>query len=80
VPLAVEFHPEARADLYGAIDWYDDERLGLGTAFSAAVPVIGDTGDEDSPRARPRAPVVTPYMSVSTGAPTPPAFFPVHIA
>ena len=34
---AVEFHPEARADFYDAIDWYENERPGLGTAFVGAV-------------------------------------------
>ena len=35
--LAVKFHPGARDDLHEAIDWYNDERAGLGSAFSDAV-------------------------------------------
>lgn len=35
--LSVEFHPDAKADLYGAMEWYNGERAGLGTAFVATV-------------------------------------------
>ena len=35
--LVVEFHPDAQEDLYGAMDWYNAERAGLGNAFVAAV-------------------------------------------
>lgn len=35
--LAVEFHPDARSDFYDAIDWYENERPGLGGAFTDAV-------------------------------------------
>lgn len=37
MPLAVEFHPEARTDFYDAFDWYENERPGLGATFSTAV-------------------------------------------
>lgn len=37
MPLAVEFHPDARTDFYDAIDWYENERPGLGVAFTGAV-------------------------------------------
>ena len=35
--LAVEFHPDAQEDLYGAMHWYNAERAGVGDAFVAAV-------------------------------------------
>lgn len=35
--LALEFHPEADAELTEAVDWYDAERRGLGAAFLVAV-------------------------------------------
>ncbi|HSE43839.1 MAG TPA: hypothetical protein VLA89_00765, partial [Gemmatimonadales bacterium] len=31
------FRPEAEAELLDARDWYEAERVGLGTAFAAAV-------------------------------------------
>jgi plasmid stabilization system protein ParE len=37
VSRSVEFHPDAQEDLYGAMDWYNRESAGLGTAFVAAV-------------------------------------------
>jgi plasmid stabilization system protein ParE len=37
VPLAVEFHPEARDDFDNAIDWYNRERPDLGARFVDAV-------------------------------------------
>lgn len=35
--LSVEFHPDAQEDLYGAMDWYNNERAGLGSTFVTAV-------------------------------------------
>ena len=37
MPLAVEFHPEARDDFDHAIDWYNRERPDLGARFVRAV-------------------------------------------
>lgn len=35
--LASGFHPEARAEFYGAIDWYDKRAEGVGSRFETAV-------------------------------------------
>lgn len=32
-----EFHPEARAELFADVDWYDERELGLGERFGVAV-------------------------------------------
>lgn len=34
--LASGFHPEARAEFYGAIDWYDKRAEGVGSRFETA--------------------------------------------
>jgi plasmid stabilization system protein ParE len=35
--LAVVFRPEAQIDLLETLDWYEDQRPGLGEGFSAAL-------------------------------------------
>jgi plasmid stabilization system protein ParE len=37
MPLRVLLEPEARADLAEAFDWYENQRLGLGSEFLAEV-------------------------------------------
>jgi hypothetical protein len=47
------FRPEAEAELLDARDWYEAERLGLGTVFAAAVETAV-TAILDNPSAYPR--------------------------
>lgn len=35
--LAFDFHPEARAEFVAAVDWYDEQGVGLGEKFEVAV-------------------------------------------
>ena len=35
--LGFEFHPEARAELFADVDWYDAREFGLGERFEVAV-------------------------------------------
>jgi toxin ParE1/3/4 len=35
--LGFEFHPEARAELFADVDWYDEREFGLGERFETAV-------------------------------------------
>lgn len=35
--LAFDFHPEARAEFFADVDWYDDREAGVGARFEVAV-------------------------------------------
>ena len=35
--LAFEFHPEARAEFFAGVDWYDERETGVGAQFGVAV-------------------------------------------
>jgi len=35
--LAFDFHPEARAESFADVDWYDDREFGIGASFEVAV-------------------------------------------
>ena len=35
--LAFNFHPEARAEFFADVDWYDEREFGLGARFEVAV-------------------------------------------
>jgi toxin ParE1/3/4 len=35
--LGFDFHPEARAEFFADVDWYDDREFGLGGRFELAV-------------------------------------------
>ena len=48
--LVFEFHPEARAELFADVDWYDAREPGLGERFELAVRAAVDTA-ADSPEA-----------------------------
>jgi len=41
--LTSDFHPEARAEFFAAIDWYDERQIGLGERFEAAVAAALDS-------------------------------------
>lgn len=43
-----EFHPEARAELFADVDWYDERENGLGERFEVAVRAAVDAA-LDSP-------------------------------
>lgn len=34
---AFEFHPEARAEFFADVDWYDEREFGVGARFETAV-------------------------------------------
>jgi len=47
--LDFRFHPEAAAEFYADIDWYDDQEVGIGGRFAEAIraavdAAIGDPG------------------------------------
>jgi hypothetical protein len=48
--LGFDFHPEARAEFFADVDWYDDREVGAGQRFEAAVRAAIDTA-VDSPNA-----------------------------
>ena len=35
--MSFSFHPEAEEELFGAIDWYEDQEPGLGRSFALEV-------------------------------------------
>lgn len=50
--LGFDFHPEARAEFFAEVDWYDAREAGLGTRFEGAVRSAIDDAC-DSPEAWP---------------------------
>jgi len=50
VTLAFDFHPEARAEFFASVNWYDDREFGVGTRFEGAVRKAIDSAVE-SPEA-----------------------------
>ena len=45
--FAFEFHPEADAELFADVDWYEDRESGLGRRFLGAVRSAVDAAVED---------------------------------
>jgi hypothetical protein len=41
-----DFHPEARAELFADVDWYDEREAGAGERFEAAVRAAIDAAVE----------------------------------
>ncbi|HET6563233.1 MAG TPA: hypothetical protein VFG72_15270 [Marmoricola sp.] len=35
--LGIDFHPEARAEFFADVDWYDEREIGMGERFEVAV-------------------------------------------
>lgn len=74
--LASRFHPEARAELFADVEWYDDHEFGLGGRFGVAVQASVDAAAQSSaswavwpgwdgePRVRSKGVVDFPYRVV----------------
>ena len=45
--LAFEYHPEADAEFFAGVDWYEDRERGLGRRFLGAVRSAVDAAAED---------------------------------
>lgn len=45
--LAFEYHPEADAEFFAGVDWYEDHEPGLGRRFLGAVRSAVDAAVED---------------------------------
>ena len=46
--LGIDFHPEARAEFFADVDWYDEREVGIGERFEVAVRAAIDSA-VDSP-------------------------------